>query len=149
MNRVALFFIILSLLSHSCREKSHEKDHGHDATAPDEVEASENQILYNEVMKVHDEVMPKMNDIQRKKESLKNQIASNPQMPADQKKAIEDRIIKLDSAAEGMMRWMRNFNPLPDSTGEEKAREYLENEMDRVKKVREDILQALEEAEKN
>jgi hypothetical protein len=45
-----------------------------------------------------------------------------------------------------MMVWMRKFNPLPDSLGEEKAREYLENEMEKIKKVREDVLAAIEKA---
>jgi hypothetical protein len=48
-----------------------------------------------------------------------------------------------------MMIWMRQFNPIPDSLGEEKAREYLEDEMTKVKKVREDILQALEQSKKD
>jgi hypothetical protein len=41
---------------------------------------------------------------------------------------------------------MRAFDPLPDSLGEEKAREYLETEMEKVKQVRENILEALEKA---
>jgi hypothetical protein len=45
-----------------------------------------------------------------------------------------------------MMTWMHEFNPLPDSLGEEKARAYLEGEIERVKKVRANILEALEAA---
>ena len=44
------------------------------------------------------------------------------------------------------MVWMRNFNPLPDSLGEEKAREYLEDQKVKVEKVKKDMLQAIEEA---
>jgi hypothetical protein len=43
---------------------------------------------------------------------------------------------------------MHEFKPLPDSLGEEKARAYLEGEMERVKKVKANILEALEEAKK-
>ncbi|MBT1703864.1 hypothetical protein [Chryseosolibacter indicus] len=138
--------LALSILA-ACQQKSHEKDHGHDAHAEDGIQETENQALYNEVMKIHDEVMPKMEDIHRKKEALKNRIAENASMPEDQKQKIEATIAKLDSAGEGMMVWMRQFNPIPDSAGEEKAREYLETEMEKVKKVREDILQALKQAE--
>jgi len=102
--------------------------------------------LYDEVMKIHDEVMPKMNDVYTLKEELKKEIANTPGMAAEKKKEIEQTISKLDSASEGMMVWMRNFNPLPDSLGEEQAREYLENEMEKVKKVKEDIQEALEKA---
>lgn len=149
MNRIGLLFIIISLLPFACREKSNEKDQGHDAIAPDEVEESANQALYNEVMKVHDDAMLKLNDIQRKRKSLKDLIASKPAPAKEKRKLIEERLARLDSAEEGMMRWMRKFNPLPDSTGEEKAREYLETEMENVKKVRENILQALKETEEN
>ena len=41
---------------------------------------------------------------------------------------------------------MHHFNPIPDSLGEEKAREYLEDEMEKVKKVKADILESMEEA---
>ncbi len=115
--------------------------------ASDATDVSENQLLYNEVMKIHDEVMPKMDDLHRKKQELQNKIANNPQITETDKKAIEQKIARLDSASEGMMVWMRKFAPISDSEGEEKAREYLENEMEKVKKVREDILSALQEAE--
>ena len=97
-------------------------------------------------MKIHDEVMPKMNDIYKLKEELKKQIAETPGLVEEKKKEIEGTITELDSASESMMVWMRNFNPLPDSLGEEQAREYVENEMEKVKKVKEDIMEALEKA---
>jgi hypothetical protein len=145
---ITLLFIICAALT-GCKEKSHGNDHGHDTEASDAVETSENQVLYNEVMKIHDEVMPKMNDIYKKKEELKNKIANTPNMAEEKKKQIDATIAKLDSADESMMEWMRKFNPLPDSLGEEKAREYLETEMEKVKKVRENIQQALKQAEEN
>ncbi|MFZ6009029.1 MAG: hypothetical protein ACOYXT_01680 [Bacteroidota bacterium] len=139
-----LIFLAL-VFTWSCGQKrNHDAEHNHDTS--DAVESSGNQALYDEVMKIHDEVMPKMEDIHRKKEELKNKIASTPDLAAEKKAEIEAMILKLDSAGEGMMEWMRNFNPLPDSLGEEKAREYLENEMQRVKEVRENILEALEKA---
>jgi len=140
-------FVIFALcvITLSCGQKSHEHD-DHQHGDGDAVEESGNQALYDEVMKVHDEVMPKMDDIYKMKEELKNQIANTPDMVEDRKKEIEAAISKLDSASEGMMVWMRNFNPLPDSLGEEQAKEYLENEMEKVKKVKDDVLESLENA---
>lgn len=109
-------------------------------------ESKDNQALYDEVMKVHDEVMPKMNDIYKLREQLKKQIADTAGLVDEKKKAIESAILKLDSSSEGMMVWMRNFNPLPDSLGEEKARAYLEDQKVKVEKVKKDMLQAIEEA---
>jgi hypothetical protein len=147
MKTLVKFLPVLIIFAFGCKEKSHEQE-GHDATAQDVTETSGNQELYNEVMKVHDEVMPKMNDIHRIKQGLKEKLET-PDLDQAEKLKIEGMIARLDSASEGMMVWMRQFSPLPDSLGEEKAREYLEDEMEKVKKVREDILQALEQSEKN
>lgn len=106
---------------------------------------TDNQQLYEEVMEIHDEVMPKMNDIYKLKEELKK-IASASNTPEDKKKAIESAILNLDSASEGMMVWMRNFNPLPDSLGEDNAREYLKDQKKKVNKVKEDMLKAIDKA---
>lgn len=107
---------------------------------------SGNQALYDEVMKVHDEVMPKMNDIYKLKEELKKDIANAPGLVETKRKQIESAIVQLDAASESMMDWMRNFNPLPDSLGEEKARQYLEEQKVKVVKVKDAMLQAIEEA---
>jgi hypothetical protein len=139
-----LYALFLLALLAACKEKSSEHE-GHDATASDQVQVSENQVLYNEVMKIHDEVMPKMNDIYSVKQELRKTL-SKPELTEVEKMKIEAMISRLDSASESMMVWMREFQPVPDSDGEEKAREYLETEMEKVKKVRENILQALAEA---
>lgn len=125
---VVLFFVT------GCRQQTQEK------------EAGSNEELYSRVMEIHDEVMPKMNDIYKKKEQLKDRLAKEPNLPEEERKEIEASIAELDSASEGMMRWMREFNPpSEESASEEEVREYLEKEMEKVKKVRDDILNALKD----
>jgi len=127
----------------SCGQKSNNHEvHSHGASKP--LVDSGNDALYNEVMKIHDEVMPKMNDIYSIKQTLSKKIIETPSITQEKKIEIEATIAELDSANDGMMIWMRQFDPIPDSLGKEKAREYLETEMEKVKKVREDILAALE-----
>jgi hypothetical protein len=147
MNSIFSKYLLLAVLAAvwSCGQKSHNEGHDHGGNPG--MEEGGNQALYDEVMKVHDEVMPKMNDIYKLKEQLKDKIANTPDMVEEKKKEIESIITQLDSASEGMMVWMRKFNPLPDSTGEEQAKEYLEGEMEKIKKVKEDVRKALEEAE--
>jgi hypothetical protein len=105
-----------------------------------------NQELYDEVMEIHDEVMPKMDDLYKAKTALTKRLKENPDLNESDKKEIHAKIAQIDSASEGMMVWMRQFDPLPDSLGEDKAKAYLQSELVKVKKVREDILQALESA---
>jgi hypothetical protein len=136
-----LFIVLcLGISVVGCKPKAEES-----VEASEAIETSPNEALYNEVMKVHDEVMPKMNDIYKYQQQLKEKLQS-PNISAKDKKEINDILSKLDSAGNGMMVWMRQFNPIPDSAGEEKARIYLEGEMEKVKRVREDIVQALEQA---
>jgi hypothetical protein len=118
------FVFSFALLSLACEQKSTE-------------------TLYNEVMAVHDEVMPKMNELYKTKTALSKQL-NNPGLSENQKREIEVKIARIDTASEGMMVWMRQFQPLADTIDEGKAQAYLKNELARVKKVREDILQALQ-----
>jgi hypothetical protein len=101
-----------------------------------------NQELYEQVMAVHDEVMPKMDDLYKLKRELQQLQSDSKAVPADQRKALEDAIINIDSASEGMMVWMREFDP-PKGIAEADLRKYLEDQMEKVKKVKEDILEAL------
>jgi len=133
---VLAFFIMTS----ACEQK-----HDDQNDANDHVEGSENQALYDQVMKIHDEVMPKMNDLYKAKTSLQTRLKL-PGLPESERDAVKQSITSIDSASEGMMVWMRQFEPIPDSEGEEKARVYLEGELVKVKKVRENILKALQTA---
>jgi hypothetical protein len=134
------FLFACSLLTLIACGKSNEHT-GHDT---DNEGDDPNQALYNQVMDIHDEVMPKMEDIYKYKKELLESIANAPEMPADKKKNIEELIVNLDSANNAMMEWMHNFNPKTDSTDQEAAREYLETEMERIKKVREFTNETLE-----
>src|SRR5687768_5273122 len=141
---LVLFLSVLALAS-ACKKSESTHANGHSEHQESE---GGNQKLYEEVMAVHDEVMPKMNDIYKLKEGLKKQIADTPDMAAAKKQEMESVIIQLDSASESMMVWMRNFNPIPDSLGVEKARQYLEEQKAAVEEVKEDMLDAIEEAER-
>ena len=87
-----------------------------------------------------------MNDIYKARTALTKQLET-PGLAEAKRSEINRKINRLDSADEGMMVWMRKFNPIPDSLGEDKAREYLKEELVKVKKVRDDIVQALENAQ--
>ena len=132
---VLVFFTVFFT---ACQQKASEHEH----SSHDHSEQSANQELYEEVMRIHDEVMPKMNDLHKAKTSMKTRLAM-PGLAEVERQQIERQIARVDSAAEGMMIWMRQFNPIPDSAGEEEARAYLEQELEKVKEVKKDILDAL------
>ena len=137
-SRHHLLLVLFLVFVTACQRKSGDEHQHHD-----DHHSSANQDLYNEVMRIHDEVMPKMNDLYKLKTAKKTRLEM-PGLPEPERQEIQNDIARLDSASEGMMVWMREFNPIPDSVGEEKARDYLQAELQKVKKVKEDMLEALQ-----
>lgn len=135
-----LILVVLVALGCGKPATSHD-DHPGDST-------DTNRALYDEVMDIHDQVMPKMSDIYALKKQLQDQIAASPQLVDEERKKLEKRISNLDSVGQLMMAWMHDFSPLPDSADQESAREYLESEMEKIKKVRDAMLEAIEAEKK-
>lgn len=129
------FFVFLTLIN--CSNPSRE---GQASGSGDADSVSANQVLYDQVMDIHDEIMPKMEDIYSLKKKLQDQIQSTPTLTTEERQQLEKRIANLDSVGNMMMDWMHQFSPLPDSVGQEEAREYLESEMEKIRKVREAML---------
>ena len=145
MKRIAFSIIVLLPLFAliSCGKSGHDHhDHGTRGAA----EEDSTGLLYEEVMKIHDEAMLKMDEIVKLQRELKDKIASAPDLVEEKKKEIEDKISELDSARRGMMDWMHEFHPETDSLDEQAYREYMESEMEKVKKVKEDIFDAIARA---
>lgn len=140
-------FLILSLAVINCGKTAHDEHHDHDDMEATEENAS--QALLDEVDKIHDEAMQKMGDVRKLREELKKSIENSSDLVDEKKKEIESKIAKLDSAYNGMMDWMHKFHPEIDSLDEEAYREYLEEQMEKAKKVRNDILEAIERAKEN
>jgi hypothetical protein len=136
----ALYSLIIALAIVGCQKSEHGHHHDGNATESD----STNIILYNQVMDIHDEVMPKMEDLYNKKKDLQALLNNSPS--AADKKKFETRIAEIDSANKLMEDWMHEFNP-PDtaSVDKEQIRAYLESEMVKVKRVKEAMLEALKE----
>ena len=118
-----------------------------DKQASDPATDDPNKVLYSQVMDIHDEVMPRMDDIMKLKRELKETVESASNLVPEKKKELEQKIIQLDSASKAMMRWMNDFRP-EEYTGED-LREYLESEKERVTKVKEFMLEAIQKAKEN
>lgn len=138
MNKLSYYILCLAFAAVSCSKSADHSQHENDPAEKD----STNIILYNQVMDIHDEVMPKMEDLYNKKKNLEDQLNANPS--ADAKAKLQTRIAEVDSASKMMMDWMHEFDPPADSAAEDTKRAYLESEMEKVKLVKEAILAALD-----
>ena len=140
MKRIYLF-ALTTILFVGCG-KSTSSDQVEEATPTTEDE------LYQKVMDIHDEVMPKMNDLYKLKKKLQEEIENSPDLVEERKQEIENRIKQLNEANEGMMQWMRNFNPEDFKENKEEYLDYLNGELEKVNKVKADMLKALEDNSK-
>ncbi len=113
----------------------------------EETTTSPEDELYKKVMAIHDEVMPKMNDIYKLKKQLEEEIKNSPDLVEERKQAIENRISQLNEASESMMQWMRDFDPESSKETQDEYLEYLNSELEKVNKVKDEMLKALEEKE--
>lgn len=77
-------------------------------------ELSEAEKTYEEAIKIHDQVMPKMDKIESLKLHLKELKGSHPEDSIQ----IDNQIKKLDNAFDAMMMWMHELKIYPQQTTE-------------------------------
>jgi hypothetical protein len=92
-------------------------------------------------MDVHDEVMPKMDDIYKHKKEFQDKLTTKP---ADSLE-IKQKIARLDSADNMMMDWMHQFNPPDAKADDDEAETYLEDQLTKVNAMKEYVQKALDD----
>ncbi|WP_420580623.1 hypothetical protein [Reichenbachiella sp.] len=112
----------------------------------------EQQALFEEVMLVHDEVMPKMgslralsSELTQKADSLMLDSLTDHSSKINE---MRDLSKKLKDANEGMMEWMRQFDQVEEGTPHGEVIQYLNEQRKQIQKVRDDMINSKEEAEK-
>ena len=132
MKKLLFLLTPFILLTTSCGQKKTEED--------------ANKVLYNQVMDIHDEVMPSMDELYRLKKQLTEKIENSPDLVEEKRQEIEQTILLIDSASKSMMRWMREFKPEDYKEGE--LAKYLESELKQVQTVKDAMMDALEKGRK-
>lgn len=116
-----LIALLISFVLFSCEQQTSATEN---KEAPDEV-----KTLKQEVMGVHDEIMPGVGTLMNLKKQLKEKAAQLDTIKeADKVKAaaIAVAIKDLEEADEAMMQWMRTYQDPSLAEGKAKALEYLE-----------------------
>lgn len=110
-------------------------------------EKEKNQALKDQVIAIHDEVMPKMGELKALKREI-DEKATNLRAELSESE-LEDlsRISNdLDQAFEGMFVWMRQFKTDYTDMTEDEIKEYLLDQKVKVEKVNVDIKTSLSDA---
>lgn len=107
--------------------------------------------LYDKVMAVHDEIMPKMGNIMKYKKQLNEKLdklteegaEANTDKIAELTKAVAD----LDNSHKEMMNWMHGFDPDFEGMVKEDVMKYLDDQKNKIESVGELTNRALKNAE--
>ena len=103
---------------------------------------TELQKLNDEVIRIHDDVMPKVADINRVKRKLKV-IENDSTLNETQVLDIRNQILFLTKAEEGMSKWMAEYKAPGKEMDFEAAMEHLNNEKTKISEVRDEMLSSL------
>lgn len=101
---------------------------------------AEIESLHDQVMEIHDEVMPKMRDINQMKKKVRKLSSTVDET------VIMGHINLLDEADEKMMSWMAQYRK-PSTKDVEEAKNYLSEQMILIKDVKETMLKAIADAQ--
>lgn len=103
----------------------------------------ENQILRDDVIAIHDEVMPFMGELKTlsKKINEKSTDLLNQDSTGNHEQVLKLRRFAkaLDDSFEGMFVWMRQFKSNYDDMTDQEIKLYLQGQKILVEKVRDDI----------
>ncbi len=108
-------------------------------TACGEQKKSAKDQLYDKVMAVHDEIMPKMGDMSKYKKQLNEKIerlvAEGEEANADKVNELKDAVKGLENSHEEMMNWMREFDKDFEGMVEKEIMDYLINQFKKIETV--------------
>lgn len=144
--KVRALFILMTVLAGACQPNSTTDNHT-TATAKKGADTNPVADLEEQVMAVHDSVMPKLSDVMRLKKAVSAKVAQTSGEAAKEQGMAINR--QLDEADKAMMGWMYQYNG--DTLGkldQAKAVEYLKDQQAKVNAVRNQMQKSIAEAEK-
>uniref|UniRef100_UPI00404972BB hypothetical protein n=1 Tax=Fulvivirga sp. TaxID=1931237 RepID=UPI00404972BB len=146
LKNILPFLLIIMLIS-ACENKTTEQQ---EEVVTDEIpeEVKIEKALYDDVMDVHDEMMPKMENMMSMKGKLKEKVDLLKEEAAQSElvNELENTIQSLETADEAMMNWMRQFDPETDSLSHEEIVEYYTLQKKKMDSVKVIMVEAIENA---
>lgn len=111
----------------------------------------ENAVLKEEVIAIHDEVMPLMGDLKNYQKQVEKRISQADSLGITPEEVANLKAIALDlgNSFEGMFVWMRQFKTSFDEMPDEQVRDYLLEQKILVEKVNADIKKSIENYKAN
>ena len=147
MNIQHLFLLLASasLLLSACNGASQPEE-----TTQDEPPAALEEQRWDEMMAIHDEVMPEMSTLNRIGRQLRTYAEESQDLTAAESERIEAAVQALETAEEGMWSWMNELQQLERLRREKDhaaIMDYLDGERERISRVRDEMQAAIEQGQ--
>lgn len=113
-------------------------------------QSDENKKRRDEIIAVHDEVMPKMGQLKNlEKIALQKaeELSMSSESDSSKVQDLKDLALQLDQAYEGMFVWMRQYEVEDGEKTPEEIKAYLEDQMVLVSDVNKKMKEALSKAD--
>ena len=108
------------------------------ADKPATDQAAENKALEDKLMAIHDEVMPKLTDMQNLAEELrkiKSSIPENSEGKIVAPEGLDGVQERLKLAEQGMWDWMKQYHDQRDSVPADQLKPFLDHQMELILSV--------------
>lgn len=139
--KVSIFLLLMTGLVIACNNKP--------ATTEDTENTSGVAGIEAEVLRIHDEVMPKMTDIQHLASQLRERKTTAPKDDSGNPiwpDGLDNNLTRLKQAESVMVDWMKQYSDQRAKVTEPNAEAFYKAELEKIKQVREFMLKALDEA---
>lgn len=148
LRKYSFLILLISFSLWSCEQKAKNSE-DNIAKEAEEIPADERieRELHDQVMAVHDEVMPQMDVVMNIKGQLVEALDSLAEIspaPTAKIEEIEASINALEKADEGMMNWMRKWSPPADTTSHESKVNFYDQQKTLINDVRKEMSDAIE-----
>lgn len=103
--------------------------------------------LEQEVLELHDDVMAKMSELAKYEEALAKRVADTASvLDSVARVEFDSTRARVLRAHQGMLNWMRDYNPPSVDENAEAAKSYLEEQREKMRKLKDLTNQSLDEA---
>lgn len=148
----SIFLLLIILVLTACNVGSEKKPVRTDGYS--QIPATREDSLFHDVMKGHDTGMARMGKlsksmtlVQEKLDSIELLTGNAAARAEDMRQSFASLLEELRQADEGMSMWMQDFKADSGQGNPEIRINYLENEKQKVEKVKTDILESLRKAD--
>lgn len=148
MKNILMLLLVSSVLFTACKNEKGATNSAETTATPNE---KLQQKAWDEMMVIHDEVMPKMSDINRINNDLQTwAVANKEKMTSGDLERIAVGLKELTAADDGMMNWMNGLQQLDGlraELGHDAIMSYLNEQSEIITKVKDQMLSSIAEGQ--